>query len=59
MPIPDEFTKKRTEVTVSRAQIKEQKCRSCGAKVGAENIKDGYMKCTYCGTSYALDVEEH
>ena len=58
MPIPDEFVKKRTEVTVSRATIKEVKCRSCGAKVGSESVKDGYMKCGYCGTSFALDVNE-
>lgn len=57
MPIPEEFVKKRTEVTISRASFKEMNCKSCGAKVGPENIHNGMAKCGYCGSSYALDVE--
>jgi DNA-directed RNA polymerase subunit RPC12/RpoP len=57
MPVPEEFIKKRTEVTVSRASLKEVQCRSCGAKIGPENIVNGYAKCAYCGSSYALSVD--
>ncbi len=57
MPIPEEFVKKRTEVTISRASLKEINCKSCGAKVGPENIRNGVAKCAYCGASYALAVE--
>jgi ribosomal protein L37AE/L43A len=57
MPIPEEFVKKRTEVTISRATLKEMNCKSCGAKIAAKNISGGYARCEYCGGTYALDVE--
>ena len=57
MPIPEEFVKKRTEVTISRASLKDLSCRSCGAKISAQNISGGYAKCDYCGGTYALDVD--
>lgn len=57
MPIPEEFVKKRTEVTISRAALKDINCKSCGAKISAQNIVGGYAKCEYCGGTYALDVE--
>jgi transcription elongation factor Elf1 len=56
MPIPDEFVKKRTEVTISRASLQDLNCRRCGAKVEAQNISGGFVKCEYCGAAYALDV---
>ncbi|MGI0070751.1 MAG: hypothetical protein ACRECT_01545 [Thermoplasmata archaeon] len=56
MPIPDEFVKKRTEVTISRASLQDLNCRRCGARVEARNISGGLVKCEYCGASYALDV---
>jgi len=57
MPIPEEFVKKRTEVTISRAVLKDISCRSCGAKIQPQNITGGYAKCEYCGGTYALDVD--
>ncbi|MDE1819278.1 MAG: hypothetical protein KGJ23_03035 [Euryarchaeota archaeon] len=57
MPIPEEFTKKRTEVTISRAVLKEINCKSCGAKIDPANIKGGYARCSYCGGTYNLDVQ--
>lgn len=56
MPVPEEFVKKRTEVTISRASLKELNCRSCGAKIAAQNISGGFARCEYCGGTYALDV---
>ncbi len=56
MPIPEEFVKKRTEVTISRASLREISCRSCGAKINSQNISGGYAKCEYCGGTFALDV---
>ncbi len=56
MPIPEEFVKKRSEVTISRASLKEINCRSCGAKIQPQNITGGYARCEYCGGTYALDV---
>ncbi len=57
MPIPDEFVKKRNEVTISRASLKDISCRSCGAKIAPQNITGGYARCEYCGGTYALDVD--
>lgn len=57
MPIPEEFVKKRTEVTISRASLKEMSCRSCGARIGPENVNSGYAKCPYCGTGFTLSVD--
>ena len=56
MPVPEEFVKKRTEVTISKASLKDISCKSCGAKISAQNITGGYAKCEYCGGTYALDV---
>ncbi|MHB1435368.1 MAG: hypothetical protein ACYCPN_05425 [Thermoplasmata archaeon] len=56
MPIPDEFVKKRTEVTISRASLQALSCRSCGAKLGPDDIHNGIAKCSYCGTGFTLDV---
>lgn len=55
-PVPEEFVKKRTEVTISRASLKELACKGCGAKIAATNISGGFAKCEYCGGVYALDV---
>ena len=57
MPIPEEFIKKRTEVTISRASLQELNCRGCGAKIAAKNIQGGYARCEYCGGAYALAVD--
>jgi ribosomal protein L37AE/L43A len=57
MPIPEEFVKKRTEVTISRATLQEINCKSCGAKIQPRNIQGGYAKCEYCGGAYALAVD--
>jgi DNA-directed RNA polymerase subunit RPC12/RpoP len=56
MPIPEEFVKKRTEVTISRASLQELACRSCGAKIDSRNITGGYARCEYCGGTFSLDV---
>jgi ribosomal protein L37AE/L43A len=56
MPIPEEFVKKRTEVTISRASLQNVKCKSCGASIDSRNISGGYAKCDYCGGTYSLDV---
>ncbi len=56
MPIPEEFVKKRTEVTISRASLKELSCKSCGAVIRSQNISGGYARCEYCGGTFALDV---
>lgn len=58
MPVPEEFVKKRTEVTISRAALKDINCRSCGAKISTQNISGGFAKCEYCGGTYALDVAQ-
>ncbi|MCI4335510.1 MAG: hypothetical protein L3K04_07805 [Thermoplasmata archaeon] len=57
MPIPEEFVKKRTEVTISKASLKELSCRSCGARMDSKNVSGGYAKCEYCGHMFALDVQ--
>jgi len=57
MPIPEEFVKKRTEVTISRASLKALSCQKCGAHLDSENIRGGHARCAYCGHLYALDVE--
>ncbi len=57
MPIPEEFVKKRTEVTISRASLKALSCQKCGARIDSENVHGGHAKCAYCGHLYALDVE--
>lgn len=57
MPIPEEFVKKRTEITISRAALKDISCKSCGAPMDSKNISGGYAKCNYCGNSFTLDVE--
>ncbi len=56
MPIPEEFVKKRTEVTISRASLQDLKCRSCVATIEGRNISGGFAKCEYCGGTYSLDV---
>ena len=56
MPVPEEFVKKRTEVTISRASLKDLSCKGCGAKIEARNIVGGYARCEYCGGAFALDV---
>jgi transcription elongation factor Elf1 len=56
MPIPEEFVKKRTEVTISRASLKALSCQRCGAQLDHTHIKGGYAKCEYCGHIYALEV---
>ncbi|MCI4325214.1 MAG: hypothetical protein L3K00_04960 [Thermoplasmata archaeon] len=58
MPIPEEFVKKRTEVTVSRASLQDMSCKGCGARITAKNIQSGYAKCEYCGGAYSLAVDE-
>lgn len=57
MPIPEEFVKKRTEVTISRATLQDISCKGCGAKIKPTNITGGYAKCEYCGAAYALAVD--
>ncbi|HEV8049589.1 MAG TPA: hypothetical protein VGP88_03245 [Thermoplasmata archaeon] len=57
MPIPEEFVKKRTEVTISRASLQELNCKGCGAKISAKNIEGGYARCEYCGGAYALAAD--
>ncbi len=56
MPVPEEFVKKRTEVTISRASLKELSCKGCGAPIQGQNISGGYARCEYCGGTFALDV---
>lgn len=58
VPIPEEFVKKRTEVTISKASLKVLSCQRCGAHLDHTNIHGGYAKCAYCGHLYALDVGE-
>lgn len=58
MPVPEEFIKKHNEVTISRASLKDINCKKCGASIDSKNIQNGYVKCEYCGSSYALSVEE-
>lgn len=58
MPIPEEFVKKRTEVTISRASLQEMNCKGCGAKIKSTSIQGGYARCEYCGGAYALSVDE-
>ncbi len=57
MPIPEEFVKKRTEVTISKASLKELSCRGCGARMETKNISGGYAKCDYCGHIFSLEVD--
>ncbi|MGA7924035.1 MAG: hypothetical protein WCA77_08675 [Thermoplasmata archaeon] len=57
MPIPEEFIKKRTEVTISRASLQDLNCKNCGAKIEVKNIQGGYAKCEYCGGSFSLAVD--
>jgi ribosomal protein L37AE/L43A len=57
MPIPEEFVKKRTEVTISRASLEAMSCKSCGAKIESKDIQGGYAKCGYCGSAFALSVD--
>ncbi len=57
MPVPEEFVKKRTEVTVSRASLKTLSCRQCGAQMNDASFKGGYAKCEYCGHVYVLEVD--
>ncbi len=57
MPIPEEFVKKRTEVTISRASLKDLSCRKCGAPVESKSITGGYAKCEYCGHIFTLQVD--
>jgi hypothetical protein len=57
MPIPEEFVKKRTEVTISRATLKNINCQQCGASIDPKDIRGGFAKCGYCGHLYRLDVE--
>lgn len=57
MPVPEEFIKKRTEVTISKASLKALSCQRCGARMEASNIRGGYAKCEYCGHIYTLEVE--
>lgn len=56
MPIPEEFVKKRTEVTISRASLKALSCQKCGAHLDSTHVQGGYAKCAYCGHLYALDT---
>jgi hypothetical protein len=58
MPIPEEFVKKRTEVTVSRASLQDLSCRGCGARIPATNIAGGYARCEYCGAAFSVAVDE-
>ncbi len=57
MPVPEEFVKKRSEVTISRATLKEINCKSCGAKINPQQIRGGFARCEYCGATYNLDVQ--
>jgi DNA-directed RNA polymerase subunit RPC12/RpoP len=57
MPVPEEFVKKRTGVTISEASLKALSCRSCGAAMDHSNIAGVYAKCAYCGHPFTLDVE--
>jgi DNA-directed RNA polymerase subunit RPC12/RpoP len=57
MPIPEEFIKKRTEVTISRASLEAINCKSCGAKIDTKDIQNGYARCGYCGSTFALAVD--
>jgi ribosomal protein L37AE/L43A len=57
VPIPEEFIKKRTEVTISRASLEAINCKSCGAKIDTKDIQNGYAKCGYCGSAFALAVD--
>lgn len=59
MPIPEEFVKKRTEVTISRASLRDIACRKCGAQMDDKNIRGGLAKCEYCGHVFTLEVEGH
>ncbi|MGC8581269.1 MAG: hypothetical protein ACP5RS_04185 [Thermoplasmata archaeon] len=56
MPIPEEFIKKREEVVVRKVDLKDIKCIKCGAPISPNNIKNGYAKCEYCGTTFSLDI---
>ena len=57
MPVPEEFVKKRTEVTISRAALKDINCTKCGAPMDAKNFRGGYANCEYCGNIFSLDVQ--
>ncbi|MGI0053894.1 MAG: hypothetical protein ACREC5_02575, partial [Thermoplasmata archaeon] len=57
VPVPEEFVKKRTEVTVSRASLKDLSCRRCGAEMNDTNIRGGLAKCEYCGHVFSLEVD--
>jgi hypothetical protein len=57
MPIPEEFIKKETEVTISRATLQDVKCRSCGARIDPKNIQNGFARCAYCLSVFALSVD--
>jgi hypothetical protein len=57
MPVPEEFVKKRTEVTISRAALKDINCKGCGAPMDSKNIRGGYATCAYCGNVFTLDVQ--
>jgi uncharacterized Zn-finger protein len=59
MPVPEEFVKKRTEVTISRASLKVLECQKCGAHMDTAHIQGGFAKCSYCGHVYSLQVEGH
>lgn len=59
MPIPEEFVKKRTEVTISKASLRGLSCKRCGAALEARHIQGGYVKCEYCGHLYGLEVDGH
>ena len=56
MPIPEEFVKKRTEVTISRASLQDLNCKRCGARIDSRNISGGLAKCEFCGSTFSLDV---
>lgn len=57
MPIPEEFVKKRTEVTISKASLKALACQRCGAPMDHTNISGGLAKCGYCGHIHTLEVD--
>jgi len=57
LPVPEEFIKKNSEVTISKASLQDINCKKCGAKLDPKNIQNGFARCEYCGSVYSLAVD--
>ena len=57
MPVPEEFVKKRTEVTISKAALKDLNCRGCGAPMDSKNFRGRLRQVRVLpGNVFSLDV---